>query len=707
MVGGDDAGAGGDVLQPPDLHPGDGLQEAFSKDAEESVGAGGTGELRGLCGDTGLPGLRGEFRRLRGVFLQVLRQRARRGVLGELLRSEGDAVVALQSADEGEFCQGVQPQVQLQVFVGLRGSSGDGLQALCQHFVGGGVGGGLLGGLGGLHGLAVELLLDDVPADLPQPGAGEGVVPEDQAAQPLVGGRGQVVGLQDLVRKGLLDVDDAPLLQGLHVGDAHHGQVPVVFGDGPFGEEPLDMFGEALLQFGGVDVFAVAQDDELLLAPGEEEEAILVHVSQVAGVEPAVGGEDLRGLPWAVVVPHHHVVAFDQNLAVLGAHLVAGDGDSGGAGADASRACEGDHGGRLGHAVSLQQLEAQGIEVPDELGGGGRAAAGDVPDGAAEGVLDLLEDLPGERKGVCAAADPEECAGGEAGADLLHDGVAEELQEPGDCDDEGAVVFLEGLQDGGAGHLRGQHGGGADGKGHDQAAHEGVGVVQRKDHHHAVRRNEDLDFVPHGVGVGEEVPEGEHDALGGARGPRGIHQQRQLAVRTLPKGGGGVRMGGIAVLRGALADLRQGVQGHDNRSPSLQQLQRLRELAPRLAVRPDHRGPAVRENEGDLLGCGHEVHGHRHAAEMPYAVEGADPFQAVGAQKHHAVAPGGVRAHDGAGVGDGGGQGAVGEMTVAADEGVLVGKTKPLHGKGKTGGYWKAPRARGTADSSANLQTRK
>lgn len=45
---------------------------------------------------------------------------------------------------------------------------------------------------------------------------------------------------------------------------------------------------ELVLQLLGGDVLAVFGDDEILLAAGEVDKALLVHVAQVAGLQPAV-----------------------------------------------------------------------------------------------------------------------------------------------------------------------------------------------------------------------------------------------------------------------------------------------------------------------------------------------------------------------------------------------------------------------------------
>lgn len=77
--------------------------------------------------------------------------------------------------------------------------------------------------------------------------------------------------------------------------------------------------GQLLFQLFGADVLAAGEDDKVLLAAGDVIEAFLIHPGQVAGVEPAVGVDDLfRGLG-VLVVAQHHAVALDADLAGLAA----------------------------------------------------------------------------------------------------------------------------------------------------------------------------------------------------------------------------------------------------------------------------------------------------------------------------------------------------------------------------------------------------
>ena len=74
---------------------------------------------------------------------------------------------------------------------------------------------------------------------------------------------------------------------------------------------------QPVLQVGGRDVLAARGDDDVLLATGDVEEAVLVEPAEVPGVEPAVL-ERLAGGGLVLVVALEDVRALDQHLAVLG-----------------------------------------------------------------------------------------------------------------------------------------------------------------------------------------------------------------------------------------------------------------------------------------------------------------------------------------------------------------------------------------------------
>ena len=81
---------------------------------------------------------------------------------------------------------------------------------------------------------------------------------------------------------------------------------------------------QLILEHRGGDVLAARGDDDLLLAAGDRQEAVLVDRAEVAGLEPAVL-EGLGGGLLVVPVAVEHHAAAHQQLAVVGdAHAVAG-----------------------------------------------------------------------------------------------------------------------------------------------------------------------------------------------------------------------------------------------------------------------------------------------------------------------------------------------------------------------------------------------
>src|SRR5215207_11390155 len=73
---------------------------------------------------------------------------------------------------------------------------------------------------------------------------------------------------------------------------------------------------QPVLEVGRGDVLAARRDDDVLLATGDVEEAVLVEAAEIAGVQPAVL-ERLPGGRLVLVVALEDVRALDQHLAVV------------------------------------------------------------------------------------------------------------------------------------------------------------------------------------------------------------------------------------------------------------------------------------------------------------------------------------------------------------------------------------------------------
>ena len=75
---------------------------------------------------------------------------------------------------------------------------------------------------------------------------------------------------------------------------------------------------QPVLEHGRGDVLAAGGDQDLLLAAGDPDEALVVDLAEVAGVEPAVGVERLGGRRVVVPVAGEDLAAPEQQLAVVG-----------------------------------------------------------------------------------------------------------------------------------------------------------------------------------------------------------------------------------------------------------------------------------------------------------------------------------------------------------------------------------------------------
>src|SRR5690606_3541290 len=95
------------------------------------------------------------------------------------------------------------------------------------------------------------------------------------------------------------------LLAPVRVGDAEDDRLRDA---GVAGDRGLDL--------ARIDVLPAA-DDEVLEAAGDGDVAALVHDADVAGVQPAVGVDGLRGRVGQVVVAEHDLVAAGADLARL------------------------------------------------------------------------------------------------------------------------------------------------------------------------------------------------------------------------------------------------------------------------------------------------------------------------------------------------------------------------------------------------------
>src|SRR5688572_28638318 len=156
--------------------------------------------------------------------------------------------------------------------------------------------------------------------------------------------------------------------------------------------------GQGVLDVLRVHLRAVGEDDHVLLAAAQPQEAIVVVRTEVARVIPTVLVEDgARGL-LVLPIALEDVGATREHLAVLGdLHLDARQRRADGAKAVQIDAVEGQGGGSLRRPVALEHVDA---ELPPGLAQRGvqrRAAGHDVTKTAAELTVDAEEQQTAER----------------------------------------------------------------------------------------------------------------------------------------------------------------------------------------------------------------------------------------------------------------------------------------------------------------------
>ena len=192
------------------------------------------------------------------------------------------------------------------------------------------------------------------------------------------------------------------------------------------------------------DIVALVENDQILLAVGDDDPALGVEMADVAGVQPAVV-EHPRGFLRVTPIAVHDVLALDHDLAVLG------DGDHGvhqrradGFHADARLGpVAADHRPGLGLAIALQHRQPHRLEEQADVGIERRAPGHHRLHPPAELVANLL--AQGQRQyAVHRQIERVESAGIAPGLD--GDGTVHQIGLE-------AAVFLDRLHDLGAQHL--------------------------------------------------------------------------------------------------------------------------------------------------------------------------------------------------------------------------------------------------------------
>ena len=306
--------------------------------------------------------------------------------------------------------------------------------------------------------------------------------------------------------------------------------------------------GDLLLQRDGGDVLAAGGDNNVLDAAGDDDAALVINLGQIAGPEPAVGGERLGRFLGQIMVAAEHVRALDLQLALIGnTNRGAGSGLAHRADHIVGHACGGERGGGFGHAVALDHRQSDAVVEMRQIKRQRRSAASHVLDLRAQSatnravderlVLGALGDL-GKRMllaRLLLAAPDARCLGGlqeqatlPAGAGLVRGGVVHLLEHTRHTQQVGR---LKGTQ------IRQQRLGvrqvadhavvGGDGGVLDESR-EAVGQRQEEQQSRVIVENHLMQRLRGGDGNGHEVLVGQLRTLRVAGGARGIHDGGQV-----------------------------------------------------------------------------------------------------------------------------------------------------------------------------------
>ena len=440
-----------------------------------------------------------------------------------------------------------------------------------------------------------------------------------------------------------------------------------------------------ILQLGGIDIVA-GGDDHPLHPLAEVHEAVLIHVAQVAGVQPdapvVVAAQGGGGLLGVIHIAHHYAGAGDADLALdvrlhlgqgAGLHdLIEGirEGHADGAGPGIVLGGQAGGGDAFGGAVALPDLLSaavglqEGVHLPLQLRGQAVAAGEDALQEAQVRPLQLVRPQQGFEQG------------GHAG-----DQIGLLLQQ-----NFGVGVHIE-LGHQNAGAARHQRRVDADAQ------------AEAVEHGHDGEHLHVGDLVHGKAGGGDglkrqgvEVQVAEHDALGGAGGAAGIEDRAALVKFPVVGGQHLAPSGGYHLVPQGIAALGQLLDGPGALGHGVEQVQRRGQLVGHTGDEDGHRlmelgldlrhfvieliqgqdglGVGHVQIERDLLGGGQ---GMDHIGDGPDAVEGIEAVQRLGGVGHadghpvaladaHAVQPlgrrldalhefgiGGLLAHEGVG----------------------------------------------------------
>ena len=413
---------------------------------------------------------------------------------------------------------------------------------------------------------------------------------------------------------------------------------------------------QPVLQHSGGDILATGRDDQLLLPAGDREVALVVQLADVAGAEPAVTADRLRGGGLVVPVAAEHHVAPEQHLAVVGdPDRDPGYGLADRADLEVLRQPHGAGGRGLGQAVALVDRDADAAEEVTQPGAqrgtaedrGGAAAAERgaqlaVHQPVEQGVLE-----PQGKPGTAGVLRLAPCHRGRLGnredpalallACLLHGAVVDLLEHPWHREHQGRPEFGQvGQQFLHVGRV-------ADGGPRVEATdldRPGEDVRERQEQQDLGVGVEQLRSTgAHGPDLGQQVAVGQLAALGAPRGARGVDQSGHVVGADLAAAGVHVVVGDLGAQCGQLVDCARGAV----ELPYVGQVgqpvaHRVDGGAVRRGLDHDGPGPRVGQDPLDLLGRRRLVHRHGDAAGGEDGEVHQRPLVAGAGQQPHPVA---------------------------------------------------------------------
>ena len=152
----------------------------------------------------------------------------------------------------------------------------------------------------------------------------------------------------------------------------------------------------------GIDIFPIGEDDDFLAPPRDEEIAIGIEIAQITGVEPPLAQHLRRGFR-TIPISLHYDRASNRNLTRWNRALVyrlrvhnpslnSRERSSHRTKDNLSRRIDESATRGFGQAVSIQNVDAEGIKIASDRRIKSRTASDQIAHACAEGSMNLSEE---------------------------------------------------------------------------------------------------------------------------------------------------------------------------------------------------------------------------------------------------------------------------------------------------------------------------